>query len=155
MGEIFFFGTVIVLLVLLILIIGKKGFRFCNLFLWFFYSLYSLTYEILFSEIFHLYYYISYSQSIIYILIASFFLYPPIVLIYVMYMPRKEWRVLYTCGWIALILVLELTSIYTKTIVLTGWRIVPWSIITYVLTYILIYLADKYLKRILPGRNTC
>jgi len=153
--KIFFYGNIIVFWILIILTFRKKGLRLRNIFLWVFYSLYSLTYEVFFGEIFHLYYYISYSQSIAYILIASYFLYPPAALIYAIYMPDKGMRVVYTCVWIVLLLALELASIYTKTIVLTGWRIIPWSIITYIASYTLIFLIDKYLKNLLPDKKIC
>lgn len=150
MDRIFFYGIIIISWIVFLLVIRERRLKMRYLFLWAAYSLFSLTYEVLFGEILNLYYYISPEKSLLYILLASYFLYPLIAVVYAIYLPEIKRSLLYTCGWIVFVLLLELGSIYTKTIVLTGWRIIPWSIITYVLTFWLIKLFDNLMKVYLP-----
>jgi hypothetical protein len=52
-------------------------------------------------------------------------------------------------GWILLLQIMELISIYTKTLVLTGWRIVPWSMLTYFLTFLFAFMADRFFRKVI------
>ena len=109
---------------------------------------YSLLYETSLGEYSGLYYYIHKENSLFYIILSSVLLYPIIEVIYTLFLPGKFYTdVIYTTVWIILMLLFELASFYTGTIVLTGWRVIPWSIITYIVTFIWINLLFRYLKK--------
>lgn len=152
MAKGFFYGTILILWLVLPIAVGKRPFKVRHLLVWITYSLYSLVYEITFGEVLNLYYYISPEESIVYILLGSLFLYPVKMVLYVLFLPQKKvlW---YTAGWIILVQILELISLYTKTIVLTGWKVVPWSPITYLITYLLVFLADGYFHKVIQDRT--
>jgi hypothetical protein len=44
-------------------------------------------------------------------------------------------------------LAFEVASFYTGTVVLTGWRVIPWSIVTYAVTFGWINLLFRYMKK--------
>lgn len=145
----FFYGSILALWIVFLIVVGKKQFKVRHLFLWISYSVYSLSYEIIFGEILGLYYYIIPEESILYILLSSLFLYPVIMILYILFLRQKKvlW---YTVGWIIFVQIFELISLYTKTIVLTGWRLIPWSPFTYIVTYLLLYQANECFRRIIP-----
>lgn len=150
-AKIFFYGSILVIWIALLIVIRKRPFKVRHLFVWISYSLYSLVYEIFFGEVLKLYYYITPDKSILYILLGSLFLYPVIMVIYVLFLPAKKvfW---YTVGWIVFTQILEVVSLYTKTVVLTGWKVIPWSPITYIITYTLFLKADEYFRRIIQDK---
>ncbi len=151
MAKGFFYGSILIIWIILLIVLGKRPFKVHHLFIWITYSLYSLVFEIVFGEILKLYYYITPEESMVYILIGSLFLYPVKMVLYVFFLPRKKvlW---YTAGWIIFVQVLELVSLYTKTIVLTGWKVVPWSPITYLVTYLFLFLADRYFHQVIQDK---
>jgi hypothetical protein len=109
---------------------------------------YSLLYETFLGEYSELYYYINKEHSLLYIIISAILIYPVIEVIYTLFLPEKVFSaVLYTAVWIVLMLAFELLSFYTGTVVLTGWRVIPWSIITYIVTFIWVNLLFIYLKK--------
>lgn len=146
MEKLFFYGSILALWITLFFSFRVRPFKVYYLFLWITYSLYSLTYEIVFGVVLQLYYYIEPGESIVYILLASLLLYPAMAVLYVHFLPRTK-LLWYTIGWIVAIQVLEMISLYTKTIILTGWRVIPWSVLTYIITYYLIYLYQRYLNK--------
>lgn len=148
MAKGFFYGSLLLFGISLLVTISFKGFKARHLFLWIGYSLYSVVFELVFSEMLHLYYYIYPSQSIFYILLASLFLYPAAAVLYVYYLPKGKvlW---YTAMWIIVMQIIEIITVYTGTLVLTGWRIIPWSPVTYILSYQVIYMVNIYLKKLL------
>jgi hypothetical protein len=109
---------------------------------------YSLLYETSLGEYAGLYYYVDKADSLFYIIISAVLLYPVIEVIYTMFLPEKiKPAIIYTVLWTVLLLGYELLSLYTRTIVFTGWQIVPWSIVTYILTFTWINLLFRHLKK--------
>ena len=109
---------------------------------------YSLLFETTLGEYLGLYHYINPENSLFYIIVSAVFLYPIIEVLYTMFLPVKAYpAIIYTAAWLVLMLFFELISIYTKTVVLTGWRVMPWSIITYLITFTWINLLFRYLKK--------
>lgn len=152
MAKSFFYCSTLILWVVLITVARTRPLKLYHLFLWLIYSLYSLCFEAFFGEVLKLYYYIAPNESILYILLGSLFLYPLTAVLYVLLYPKKMvlW---YTVGWIALLQGLEIASIYTRTIVLTGWRIIPWSPLVYLLTFLFICLLNKALKKVVKDQR--
>ena len=109
---------------------------------------FSLLYETALGEYAGLYHYINQSDSLLYIIISGVFLYPVIEMLYALFLPERiKPAIVYTVICIMLLLVFEILSLYTRTIVFTGWRIVPWSIATYILTFVWVNLLFRYLKK--------
>ncbi len=112
---------------------------------------YSLIFDITLGELSGLYYYITPSWSLLYILLGALLLYTPLNLVYCAFAPadfRKH--LVYTFFWIILMLVFEYFSLLTRTVVLTGWQPMPWSIVTYIVTYAWISALYRYLNPRLP-----
>jgi len=115
---------------------------------------YSMVYETVLGGYFRLYYYLNPQDSLIYIVLSAILLYPALNIIYTMFLPKKKKAVLgYSVAWIAAMLIFEYFSVKLQTIVFTGWKPVPWSLVTYIVTYLWIYLIYQYLskKRPVPG----
>ncbi len=109
---------------------------------------YSLLYETFFGEYIGLYYYINKENSLLYVILSAVLLYPEIEVIYTMFLPEKLYpSIRYTAIWIVLLLIFELASLYTRTIVLTGWKVIPWSVITYIVTILWINILFRALKK--------
>jgi len=109
---------------------------------------YSLLYETVLGEYTGLYYYINKENSLLYIILSAVLLYSEIEVIYTLFLPENiSAAVYYTVAWIALMLVFELASFYTGTVVLTGWKVVPWSIVTYLFTFLWINLLFRLLNK--------
>lgn len=109
---------------------------------------YSLLFETILGEYIGLYYYINKENSLLYIVLSAVLLYPEIEVIYTLFLPENaSAAVLYTIVWTILMLVFELASLYTGTVVLTGWKVIPWSIVTYLFTFLWINLLFRLLKK--------
>ncbi len=109
---------------------------------------YSLLFECVLGEQYGLYYYVRPEVSLFYIIITAVFLYPILEIIYTLFLPNKfRPALIYTFLWIILMLVFELISMYTKSVILTGWKVMPWSIITYIATFGWVNLLFRYIKR--------
>lgn len=114
---------------------------------------YSMVYEIFLSDRLGLYHYITPGESTAYVLLGAFFIYTPLNLVYILFLPESRKNILiYTIVWSAAMLALERASVLTHTVVFTGWEPMPWSIVTYAVTYAWIILFYKYLMR-LPHRQ--
>lgn len=150
MNKYFFYSLLIILIAVFFAALQKKRFRIRYMFLMISYSLYNLVFELIFGEIFDLYYYIEEADSLIYILISAVFIYPLIAALYIYFLPEGKKAFWYTSGFIIAILILEIVSLYTRTIVFTGWRLIPWSVITYIVSFGLIYVYNNFLKKALP-----
>lgn len=144
----FFYGSIIILWIIFIICMHFKPVTLANIIIGITTIAYSLLYEILLGEYFDLYYYIRENQSILYILLAGIFVYPILNIIYTLFLPKKIKPILiYTGLWIIAMLIFEYLSLLTKTVVFTGWKIFPWSPLTYVLTYLWVYLFYRYLEK--------
>ena len=106
---------------------------------------YSILFDIILGQQFGLYYYISSQYSILCIVISGVFIYPLLNVIYTLFLPENRKTVfIYTGFWIAAMLLFEYLSLLFKTIVLTGWRVVPWSFVAYGVTYTWIFFFYRY-----------
>ena len=109
---------------------------------------YSLIYESFFGEYLNLYHYIDTEHSVLYIIISGILIYPPMNILYTVFLPTVRYRILvYTGGWVVGVLFFEYLSIMTKTVVFTGWQPIPWSIITYIVTCIWIFYFNRVLAK--------
>lgn len=148
MAITFFYGSIAAVWIVFLICILKKPITFKNIMVAIAAIGYSLLFETTLGEYSGLYYYIKQSESLFYIIVSAVFIYPLIEVIYTMFLPGKtNAAVVYTIIWIVLMLAFELLSLYTGTVVLTGWRIIPWSIVTYIFTFGWINLLFRYLQK--------
>lgn len=107
---------------------------------------YSMTYETILGVWGRLYYYLDPVNSPLYITIASVLIYPVINMLYTLFLPPK--RVLsYTLLWIMGMLLFEWFGVSQGIVVFTGWKVIPWSIVTYIVTYLWVYALYQILKK--------
>lgn len=107
---------------------------------------YSLAFDNLFGHYFGLYYYITPKDSTMYTIIAGILLYPVLNVIYTLFLPNQTNKVLtYTLIWIAAMMVFEHLNFAAGTVVLTGWKVIPWSVVIYIVTYGWVYIFYRYL----------
>lgn len=148
MAVSFFYGSIAAIWIVFFICAFKRPISFKHIMIAITSMGYSLLYETFLGEYSKLYYYINKEYSLLYIIISAVLIYPVIEVIYTLFLPEKLYpAVLYTSVWIVLMLAFELLSFYTRTVVLTGWRVIPWSIITYIFTFIWINLLFRYLKK--------
>lgn len=150
MNRLFFYGSITVLLAVFFTCVRRKRLGIRHMIIMMGYSLYNLIFELVFGEIFDLYYYMEKACSLVYIIVASVFLYPLIAVLYVLYLPTGTGIFSYTLYFITGVLLLELIALYTRTIVFTGWKVIPWSVVTYIISFGLIYAFNRLLIRTLP-----
>jgi hypothetical protein len=109
---------------------------------------YTLIYETIFGKWLSLYYYLNFSNSTLYMILAGVFLYPVLNMIYVLFLPATRGGLTtYTIVWIAAMLLFEYVTVLQGIVVMTGWRPIPWSIATYAFTYLWINLLYRNLER--------
>lgn len=150
MNRLFFYGSITVLLAVFFTCVRRKRLGIRHMIIMMGYSLYNLIFELVFGEIFDLYYYMEKACSLVYIIVASVFLYPLIAVLYVLYLPTGTGIFSYTLYFITGVLLLELIALYTRAIVFTGWKVIPWSVVTYIISFGLIYAFNRLLIRTLP-----
>lgn len=144
----FFYGSTAAIWMLFFICVKKRPLTFKHFVIAVTGMGYSLLYETFLGEYNGLYHYITPGKSLFYIIMSAIFIYPVIEVIYTMFLPDKLYPILiYTIAWILAMLLFELASLYTKTIVLTGWKVIPWSIVTYAFTYSWIILLFNYMKK--------
>ena len=108
----------------------------------------SLAYDIILGTQMRLYYYIDPAISNICMVLSGLFLYPPLNVIFSLYLPEARSKVfLYTLIWIGAMLAFEFAGVYTGTLVFTGWRAMPCSVVTYAFTYAWVILLYRYLGK--------
>ncbi|MFZ5989823.1 MAG: hypothetical protein ACOYWZ_22230 [Bacillota bacterium] len=147
MEYLFFYFSIAVVLIILIISTYFRPLDFRSFVIGIATIAYTLVYETVLGGYFGLYYYLNPRDSIIYIVLAGVLLYPALNIIYTLFLPRNGKAALgYTAVWIAAMLIFEYLSIVSGTIVFTGWRPVPWSVITYLVTYLWVYFLYKYLS---------
>jgi hypothetical protein len=109
---------------------------------------YSLISDIITGDRLKLFHYISPRVSTLYMIISAVFLYSLLNILYTMFLPRTNLSaLLYTAIWVIGLLIFEGLSVKTGTVVFTGWRMFPWSVMLYLVTYLWIYYFYRYLKR--------
>jgi len=96
MGKFFFYGLIVATMAIFVISSGKQRFNMRHVFLMISYSLYNLVFELIFGEILDMYYYIDKAHSLIYIIIASVFLYPLLAVLYIFFLPGKAKNIWYT-----------------------------------------------------------
>jgi hypothetical protein len=148
MENIFFNISLIVVLLLILITALFKRIKPASMITGIASIAYSLVFDIVFGELLGLYYYISPEKSMLYILFGAIFIYTPLNIIYTVFAPEGIKQLLaYTAVWTVVMLAFEYASLLTRTIIFTGWRMFPWSVVTYIATYTWINLFYRYLKR--------
>lgn len=148
MSVIFFWSSIAVIWAVLLLAAAKRPLTFKQVVIAIAAIGYSLLYETVLGELMGLYHYIIPEKSLKYIIISALLIYPIIEVIYSLFLPEKPRHALiYTTAWIAFMLAFEAASLYTGTVVLTGWKVIPWSIVTYAITFGWINLLFRYMKK--------
>jgi hypothetical protein len=146
MAYTFFYISVAAILLLLTISMYYKPINLSSIIIGITAIAYSLIYEVTFSHIIGLYYYITPGESMVYILLSAVLIYAPLNIIYTLFLPKGRKRVMvYTGIWIASMLLFEYLSVAMRTVVFTGWRPVPWSLVTYMATYGWIIYFYRYL----------
>lgn len=148
MAYLFFYGSIAVLWVIFIIINFRKPIKLPHVIIGIAAMAYSLFYEIILGEYYNLYYYIKKEASPLYIALAGILVYPILNMIYTHFLPKNKIPVLlYTGAWIIGMLVFEYLSLLTKTVVFVRWRMFPWSLLTYIVTYLWVYYFYSYLNK--------
>jgi hypothetical protein len=151
MAYTIFYISIIIVWIVFLTSIPFRPLRLSNFIIGITSVAYSLVYEITFGDRLKLYYYINPENSILYMLIAGIFIYPLLNIIYTLFLPFKMKSILiYTFIWIVIMLIFEYINLISKTIVFTGWKPIPWSIVTYIVTYTWVLFFYKYLSKRTP-----
>ncbi len=109
---------------------------------------YSMINDAVLGEIFGLFCYIDSSVSVVYMLLGALLIYPPLNILYVSFLPGSAKKdALYTILWSAALLLFEVFSVWAGTIVFTGWRMFPWSVALYAVSYLWIYFFYRHLVK--------
>ncbi len=113
---------------------------------------YSLINDIILGDRLKLFHYIIREHSTLYMVLAAITIYAPLNITYTMFLPQKlRPSIIYTGFWIIALLIFEILSLLTKTIVFTGWKMFPWSIVLYIVSYLWIYSLYRFLQRKIPS----
>jgi len=146
MAHIFFFITLVLVWIFLIISIYLRPLRLSNIIIGIAAIAYSLVFDTLLGTAVGLYHYISPRESALYTVLAAVFIYAPLDIVYTLFFPNTgKAKPVYTGLWIAAMLLFEYASVKTGTVVFTGWRPIPWSFLTYIVTYGWINLLYRYL----------
>jgi hypothetical protein len=88
--------------------------------------------------------------------LAAVFIYAPLNMLYILFLPPgRQTKIIYTVLWIGSMFLFEYAGLISGTVVFTGWRAMPWSLVTYILTYAWVYFFYRYLqKKGFDGRQT-
>jgi len=154
MGYVFFYLSLFGVLISLIICLYFKPLDFRKAVIGIMTVAYSMIYETVLSGYLSLYYYLNPRDSVIYIVMSAILLYPSLNIMYTMFLPKDKKAVLgYTIAWMAAMMIFEYFSVMFGTVVFTGWTPFPWSVVTYVVTYLWVYLTYRYLsKKRLTGK---
>jgi hypothetical protein len=147
MSYAFFYVSVIIVIIIFVICVRKSNPSIAAILIGITSIAYSLIFDITFGQLLGLYHYIDPQASILYILLSGIFVYPLLNVIYILFLPVQTTSILvYTIFWIAVMLIFEYLSIISKTVVFTGWKPLPWSLLTYAVTYSWINALYRYLK---------
>ncbi len=148
MEVLFFFISIAAAWTILGIVLRFRNLQFSHIIIGIATTAYTLVYETILGIQQGLYYYISPQTSALYIVLAAVLLYPVANIIYVLFLPEGRNAVLmYTVAWIAGMLLFEYASVMARIIVFTGWQPIPWSLVTYLITYAWVYYFYRYLTR--------
>jgi len=144
----FFYISIAVVLLLLFISGFFRKIRFSNVLIGLLGAGYSMFFDVIFGGYLHLYYYISPQLSLFYMTVSAALIYPPLEMIYTLFLPESTGlELLYTICWIVLMLLFEAASLFTKTVVFTGWKAFPWSVVLYIITFLWINLLYRYMQK--------
>ncbi|HHV29227.1 MAG TPA: hypothetical protein GXX73_06460 [Clostridium sp.] len=147
MEYMFYYFSLFGVLVSLIICLYFKSFDFKSSIIGIVTVAFSMVYETVLGGYFGLYYYLNPKDSIIYMVLSAILLYPALNIIYTMFLPKKKKAILgYTATWMIAMLIFEYFSVISGTVVFTGWKPFPWSVVTYIVTYLWVYLIYRYLS---------
>ena len=148
LNILFFYTSIVVLWITLSVCIYYKPLEFRNTVIGITASAFALVYDVTLGDHFGLYYYVNPQVSTTYMVLAALFIYSIIGIIYTLFLPKDYTKVLvYTTIWIVVMLLFEYVSVKTKTIVFTGWQPVPWSFVSYVVTFGWMYMFYRYMMK--------
>lgn len=152
MAYAYFYGYMVLIWVVLLISIRYRQLNSKHVYVGIATIAYSLTYEIILGDWLGLYHYLDKTNSPLYIVLAGILIYPLLNILYVLFLPINTKNLLpYTGAWITVMLLFEYITVIQKIIVMTGWKPIPWSIATYVFTYLWINMLYRYLE----NRPTC
>jgi hypothetical protein len=115
---------------------------------------YSLTYDVIFGNQLGLYFYLDRGNSTFYMVLSGTLIYPFLNILYVLFLPDKRKYILpYTGAYIIAMLLFEYLTVIQRIIIMTGWKPIPWSIVTYVFTYLWINLLYRYIEKKISFHN--
>ncbi len=148
MNYLVFYLSIAVIMIVFAVIIKIKGFAINGLIIGLTTVGYSLVFDNILGCELDLFHYINNDVSNLYMVLGAVFLYPLLNILYITYLPENRRKILlYTLVWIVFMMLFEYVTILSKTIVLTGWIIFPWSIVTYIVTYSWIYILNRYVSK--------
>ena len=111
-------------------------------------ALYSVIFDTIFGQRMGLYYYIAPQDSTLYTILSAVLVYSLLNIAYTLFLPRKGSGVLaYTALWMGAMLLFEYFSLVTGIVVFSGWKPIPWSFVTYVVSYGWMYYFFKFLSK--------
>ena len=91
----------------------------------------------------HLYYYLDQENNIVYSMLYYIIVYPASGIVYSRLFPKNEtvWNLgMYSLAWIVIYIILEIFVIKRyNVIVYTGWKVIPYSLLLYVIAFPLYY----------------
>ena len=148
MPYIFFYASIIGVWVLFLICLKFRPLHINSITIGIASIAYSLVFDITLGNRLGLFHYITPGESTMYMVLGAIFIYSGLNIIYTMFLPEKvRPALIYTAVWVAAMLVFEYGSLLARTIVFTGWTIFPWSVITYLFTYLWINLLFRYLEK--------
>ena len=148
MNILFFYTSVVITWIVFAICVYFKLLKLENIIIGIASIAFSLIVDITLGDYFGLYYYINPQVSTIYMVGSAIFIYLLINIIYTLFLPESLNRLfVYTAIWIGAMLVFEYLSVYFKTIIFTGWRPFPWSLILYIATFLWINIFFKYIRK--------
>jgi hypothetical protein len=149
MKYLLFYASVAVVWLALPYIVRRKRIEAAHIITVILSSVYSLSFDSILGEHLKMYHYISSGISIPYMVIAGVFLYPLLNLFYLIFIPEGGYKKIlpYIAVWIFLMLVYEAASVAAGTVVFTGWKLLPWSVVIYIFTYSWMTLLYFYLQK--------
>lgn len=154
MEYLFFYSSVVVVLIIFVICCIIRNPKLSNILIGLITIGYSLVSDIILGDQLKLFYYISPQASTLYMILSAVFIYSLLNIVYTMFLPGKGKKAfIYTLCWTIALLLFEYVSIVTKSIVFTGWRPIPWSLVIYLVAYLWIYFFYRYLNRKIPDKE--
>jgi len=150
-----FWILLIVLLVIVFVVAYIRKFDFIDVQLVIMVSLAAFVFDMTFAKWLRLYYYIDINYTAFYSLLACLFIYPSLGFIFYKFLPsQKEYIAGCVVVWLVALAVFEVYIVMPYRIVIyTGWIILPWSLLVYVLSFSWEYVCGKILSKHTKAKN--